>query len=141
MAKLSFFLFAINFPQRPRTVFRIAIDGNFQRLSPSLSAGKRGYTSRKEHTCVELKRPFYTSPHEILRAAQASKETNKQRVIHAATFIHKVFLISELCVHGSSHQRGLIRQHFRPLLTNSISGSKVQIATLMQGRGPCLERM
>ena len=58
MAKLSFFLFAINFPQRPRTVFRIAIDGNFQRLSPSLSAGKRGYTSRKEHTCVELKRPF-----------------------------------------------------------------------------------
>ena len=96
MAKLSFSLFAINFLQRPGAVFRIAIDGNFQRLSPSLSAGKRGYTSRKEHTCVELKRPFYTSPHEILRAAQASKETNKQRVIHAATFIRKVFLISEV---------------------------------------------
>ena len=33
----------------------------------------------KQHTCVELKRPFYTSQHEMLRAGQPSKESNKQR--------------------------------------------------------------
>ena len=37
-AKLSFFLFPINFPLRLRTAFKIAICGSFQRLSPSLSS-------------------------------------------------------------------------------------------------------
>ena len=77
--QLSFFLFAINFPQRPRAVFKFAIYGNFERLSPSLSAG-RGGGGRKEHTCVELKRPFYTSPHEMLRATHKlqKKSTNSE---------------------------------------------------------------
>ena len=77
MAKLSFFLFAINFPQRLRTAFKIAIYGSFQRLSPaSLSEGT--VRRKGEHMCG-IKKAFYTSPHEILRAGQPSKETDKRR--------------------------------------------------------------
>ena len=84
MAKLSFFLFAINFPQRLRTAFKIAIYGSFQRLSPSLSGGTGG--SRKGAHMCGIKKAFYTSPHEMLRARQPSKETNRQteRASHAS---------------------------------------------------------
>merc|ERR1711863_17932 len=101
MAKLSFFLFAINFPQCLRTAFKIAIYGSFQRLSPSLSGGTG--SQKGAHMCG-IKKAFYTSPHEMLRAGKPSKETNKQRVAFVYSF--KVFLISESCLPGL-HQREL----------------------------------
>ena len=129
MEKLSFFLFAINFPQRLRIAFKIAIYGSFQRLQPSLSGGAGG--SRKGAHMCGIKKAFYTSPHEMLRASNPQKKpTNRQRE-RATLHTLKVFLISESCL-PRLHQRELDSVSAR----GSISIPEQQWCQFLRWRGP-----
>ena len=89
-----FFLFPIDSLHRPRAVFKIAICGSFQRLSPWLSpAGREGGGLRgKKHMCGIKKAFLDLLMKYCVRRNFQKKPTNT--VIYAA-FSRKVFLISE----------------------------------------------